>query len=357
MAVSSKPVYAGTFEEQLKDLYGKIQNREAFNYDVNNDALYQIYKDQYTRQGQMAMKDAIGQGAALTGGYDNSYAQQVGQQTYNQYMDKLNGVIPELYGMAYERYKDDGDKLLRDYGLIGDMRDAEYNKYRDELSDWNYQQEVERQREQTEYDRGRDKLADQRYDDELAYNRKKSEEDTAYSRQQQAYSNLIALIKLTGYMPSADELAAAGMSSGEAQALINTWISQNILPDGSGGSNGGGGSSGGSWSGGGSWGSGGGGGSYPNVAPDGRDARTVQAELRNMGYNISVDGAWGPKSQAAWEQAYGGGGSGGSYTFGELLDAVGGGATQKQILDALKARGVNTSAPAVLADIKKAFSK
>ena len=44
---------------------------------------------------------------------------------------------------------------------------------------------------------------------------------------------------------------------------------------------------------------------YPNTAPDGRDAKIVQRELRNMGYNIAVDGAWGPKSQAAWEKAYG----------------------------------------------------
>lgn len=45
---------------------------------------------------------------------------------------------------------------------------------------------------------------------------------------------------------------------------------------------------------------------YPSTAPDGRDAKTVQRELRNRGYNIAVDGAWGPKSQKAWEQAMGG---------------------------------------------------
>ena len=325
MAVN-RPVYAGTYEDQLKELYDRIQNREAFDYNVNEDALYQMYKDQYTRQGRQAMKDTIGQGAALTGGYDNSYAQQVGQQTYNGYLDKLNDVVPELYNIAYGKYQDEGNKLLQQYGLIGDMRDAEYNKYKDELADWNY-------REQTEYDRGRDALADQRYADE-----------TAYSRQQQAYSNLVALIKLTGYNPSAEELAAAGMTAGEAQALIGSWISQNILPDSTGGSSGGGGS----------------GGSYPNTAPDGRDARTVQAELRSMGFDIAVDGAWGPKSQAAWDKAHGGnsfGGRSAGYTFGELLDAIGGGASREQILTALKNRGVNTSDPAVLADIKKAFSK
>ena len=55
---------------------------------------------------------------------------------------------------------------------------------------------------------------------------------------------------------------------------------------------------------------------YPNTAPDGRDAKVVQRELRNKGYNIAVDGAWGPKSQKAWEKAMGKtGGSSGGYTL------------------------------------------
>jgi hypothetical protein len=33
----------------------QIQNRPAFSYDVNSDALYQQYKDQYIRQGKLAM--------------------------------------------------------------------------------------------------------------------------------------------------------------------------------------------------------------------------------------------------------------------------------------------------------------
>lgn len=42
-----------------------------------------------------------------------------------------------------------------------------------------------------------------------------------YEQQQQAYSNLYSLIASTGYRPSDEELAAAGMSRGAADALAN----------------------------------------------------------------------------------------------------------------------------------------
>ena len=53
------PTYAGTFENQLSDIYNKIQNREQFKYDVNADPLYQNYKDKYVQQGKLAMRDTM----------------------------------------------------------------------------------------------------------------------------------------------------------------------------------------------------------------------------------------------------------------------------------------------------------
>ena len=169
-----KPTYAGTFENQLSGIMDKILNRDKFSYDVNADPLYDMYKDRYVQQGKLAMKDTMGQAAALTGGYGNTYGQQVGQQAYDAYLQNLSAVIPELYGMAYDQYQDEGDDLAKQAALVGDLRDTEYNRYRDALSDYNYNQEVARQQEETEY------------------NRRQDEEKTAYSRQQQAYSNLYA---------------------------------------------------------------------------------------------------------------------------------------------------------------------
>lgn len=82
---NARPAIQGTFDEQVRELFEKLQNQEKFSYDLNGDALYQQYKDQYTTQGKLAMMDTMGQAAALTGGYGNSYAQGVGQQAYHCY--------------------------------------------------------------------------------------------------------------------------------------------------------------------------------------------------------------------------------------------------------------------------------
>jgi len=204
---AEKPTYAGTYEGQLADLYDRIANREDFSYDVNADPLYQQYKDKYKTQGKLAMKDTMGQAAALTGGYGSTYGQQVGQQTYDAYLQNLSDAIPTLYQTAYGKYRDKGNDMVQQYGLLGQQRDAEYGQFRDALSDWNYDQEV------------------------------------AYSRQQQSYSNLYALIKASGYSPTDAELQAAGMTREAANALIAEFRRQTtpIITGGSGGSGGGGG--------------------------------------------------------------------------------------------------------------------
>ena len=90
-------------------------NREYFQFDVNADALYQHYKDYYTHNGQRAMQDTMGQATALTGGYGSSYAQSVGQQAYQGYLDQMDDVIPELYQLVYDRYRDKGEQLYKTY--------------------------------------------------------------------------------------------------------------------------------------------------------------------------------------------------------------------------------------------------
>lgn len=213
-AKAAKPTYAGTYDQQLKDLYDQIVNREKFSYDVNADALYQQYKDQYVTQGKMAMMDTMGQAAALTGGYGNSYAQSAGQQAYQGYLQQLNEVVPELYGMALDRYNQEGDAMMEQYAMLGDLQDTEYSRYQDALD--RYWQNVSYQQQ----------LADDAYDQGYenwynAYQMGITEENTKYDRQQDAYDNLVSLITSTGYSPTAAELEAAGMSSAQAKSYAN----------------------------------------------------------------------------------------------------------------------------------------
>lgn len=102
---------------QLNALYDQIVNRKPFQYDLNGDLLYRQYADQYAQLGQQAMRDTMGQAAALTGGYGNSYAQQVGNQAYQQYLTQLNAMVPEFWDRAFKAWQAEGDDLTNRYKL------------------------------------------------------------------------------------------------------------------------------------------------------------------------------------------------------------------------------------------------
>ena len=128
--------YQSQWQSQLKTLMDSIMNRDKFSYDLNGDALYQQYKDNYIQQGKLAMADTMGQAAAMTGGYGSSYAQSVGQQAYQGQLDNLNDIVPELYQMALDKYNREGQDLYNQYGMVMDRENTDYGRYRDTVSDW-----------------------------------------------------------------------------------------------------------------------------------------------------------------------------------------------------------------------------
>jgi len=131
-SVSSPPTaYEGKYDQQLADLYNSITQRQPFAYDAAKDDLYQEYVQRYEQLGNKAMMDTMGQAAALTGGYGNSYAQNVGQQAYDEYMTGLNDKATEMYQLAYQRYLNEGDALTKQYGMLGDLADKDYGMYTD----------------------------------------------------------------------------------------------------------------------------------------------------------------------------------------------------------------------------------
>ena len=137
-ANDSKPAdwKGGTYAKAVDQAMNKILNREKFSYDLNGDALYQQYKDQYSALGKQAMMDTMGQAAALTGGYGNSYASTAGNQAYQAYLQQLNDVVPQLYGMARDQYNQEGADLQNQYAMLADRQNTEYGQYRDKVSDW-----------------------------------------------------------------------------------------------------------------------------------------------------------------------------------------------------------------------------
>ena len=154
--------YQSAWQTQLNDILQKILNREEFSYDLNGDALYQQYKDQYTTQGKMAMMDTMGQAAALTGGYGNSYAQSVGQQTYQGYLQQLNDKIPELYQLALNQYNQQGEEMYNQAALMAQMEDQDYSRYMDGKNAWLAERDYLSGRYDTERDYDYSKWADDR---------------------------------------------------------------------------------------------------------------------------------------------------------------------------------------------------
>ena len=128
--------YRSQWQGKLDSALGKIQNRPDFSYDVNSDALYQQVAQNYLRKGQQAMMDTAGQAAALTGGYGNSYGQTAGQQVYNQYLQGLTELVPQYQQLALEQYRLEGEDLLKQYQLLLDQENRDYDRYRDTLEDY-----------------------------------------------------------------------------------------------------------------------------------------------------------------------------------------------------------------------------
>ena len=185
----SLPEYTSSYDQQINQIYNKIVSREPFSYDPMSDSLYGHYREQYTQLGRQAMRDTMGQAAALTGGYGSSYAQQAGQQEYDSYLQKLGEVLPELYSAAYQRYKDRGESLEQEYQRLLALEQTEYGRYRDQVEDAMYQQG-------------------------MAADAAAAEQE----RKDKNYDRLVELITKTGYTPSPEELEDSGMTQAQADA-------------------------------------------------------------------------------------------------------------------------------------------
>lgn len=221
-ALGAKPAdYSSAYTKQLNDLYGQItnmkrpaemdslysqiNNRKPFSYDINGDALYQQYRTQYQNMGQRAMRDTMGQAAALTGGYGNTYAQNVGQQAYNQYLTQLNDKIPELYQLARSNYDADTNDLYRRYQLAGD-------RYESDKNDLYQRYSLTKDRDDTDYGRWQDRLNSWQSDVELYNSLFQNERNFDYN----LWNDNIAYLMKLAEMANAGGGGGGGRSRGSS---------------------------------------------------------------------------------------------------------------------------------------------
>lgn len=186
--------YVSPYAERIARLSEELAGRGAFSYDPEKDALYNQYKALYDDLGRNAMKDAVGQAASLTGGYGSTYSASLGQNQYNTYLQKLAEQVPKLQQNAYSQWSAEGDELETLLSLL-------------------------REEEAEDYDRWR------------------AETEKQAKEQADAYDKYVKLISTTGYLPSEEELRAAGMSFAEAQAWAKLYRESESSGRGPGGGN------------------------------------------------------------------------------------------------------------------------
>lgn len=230
------PTYTSRYQSQIDDLTRQILNREAFSYDPEKDPTYQQYKESYTRSGERAMQDTLGQVSARTGGLASSYAGSAAQQTYDNYMGALADKIPELKQLAYSMYQDEGNTQRANLEMLVALEQGDYAKYADLLAQYNTDRSFdygvhrdsisdERYNNEWNYSVGRDQIADKRYEDETAYNRETYKDETAYNRALAKAQTLAAGGDFSGYKAlgyTDQEIAGLKSAYNKAQASVRS---------------------------------------------------------------------------------------------------------------------------------------
>ena len=178
--------YNSKYGAQLDNIMNQIQNPQEFKYSFDGDELFKYYADLYSQNGRQASMDAMGQAAALTGGYGNSYAQQAGNQAYDEWMRSLYDRGMDLYDRAYQQYRDQQGDLLNQYNVLANQDQNEYGRYRDTVGDWENERAFWADRGDVEAERDY-----QRYKDNLDYWTGLAQVENADYRNEQARQEAI----------------------------------------------------------------------------------------------------------------------------------------------------------------------
>lgn len=239
----SRPVQqASPYKAQIDALTAQLLGRDKFQYDVNADPLYQQYRKQYTREGERAMQNVLGQMAARTGGMPSSYAQAAAQQTYNDYLSRLGDKIPELYQIAWDKYTAEGDDILTQLNTLVGLDNTQYNRYLDTLSQYNKDRDFQynawrdevgdgQWQQSFDYQAGRDQMDDQWKTansliaaEQEAYDRSQYQDETTWKRAYQRAQELAAYGDFSGF-----EDPALGYTAEQVQAMRDAYAREQAL--------------------------------------------------------------------------------------------------------------------------------
>lgn len=209
---NSKPGdFSSRYDEQIQNIINTIQNRPQFDQgQVYDSDLYKQYREQYIQQGNKAMRDTMGNAAALTGGYGSTYATAAGQQAYDGYLSQLGDKTMDIFDRVYNQYLNEGQELYNQLGMYNQQDNIDYGRYRDTVGDYyndlNYysnrynteyandfgeyqtDQSAQQWAEQYAYQKTQDALAQQNWQTQFDYQKEQDALQYALAQQRAARS-------------------------------------------------------------------------------------------------------------------------------------------------------------------------
>lgn len=239
------PEYTNRYAEQQKQLLDELMNREDFSYDKENDPNWGSFKKSYLREGERASANALAQASAASGGRPSTYAMTAAGQAGDYYASKLNDMIPALEQQAYDRYADEGNRILHKLESVNVQEQMDYAKHLNEAN-----------RADTFYAR---ELA------ELERGRQEDEQKRKFAQEQ------VDAILAAGGTPSEQLVADSGYSTEYVSALAAAMAAQKAAGTGAGSGAG-----------------------YNNGTLTSEQVKLLQNAL-----GVNADGFYGPASQAA----------------------------------------------------------
>ena len=241
------------YAEQIQQALAALN--QPYVYDPNNPQA-QAVRENYTQAGQQAMENTLAQVSARTGGLASSYAGTAAQQQYNQYMQGMNDALLEVEQQAKQNWLADQGLKQANLQLLMAMASQDENSYYNAL---NAQMAAQQYKDDLSYRQWQQQFSQQEYlnqlmyqnwqqgltEDQWEFEKQQYQNSLASEDRQYAYETVMGILQ-TGQTPSAELLAAAGLSLGDAQLLANYYKQQMVAAATGGGSGGGGGYGGGS---------------------------------------------------------------------------------------------------------------
>lgn len=139
--------YNDPYRGQMERMREDIQNREAFEYDYRNDPQYKALRALKEREARKAYNDGYGE-------MSKQFEGGVPVAMINKLIDTREGIeaqadnyIPQLKQMAYEMYMNEGDQMMRNYAMMQDAANQDYNR-------WTLDRDMYVSGKQNAYDRG-----------------------------------------------------------------------------------------------------------------------------------------------------------------------------------------------------------